>query len=84
MKYDRRLVARNSLTDLEAAVKALEAEGWELDPTVPDENSGTILGALRALRGNTKLSIPVPMRIAIGAAQVGVVRVAAPDPVDAE
>jgi len=62
MKYDRRLVARNSLTDLEAAVIALEREGWEIDPTVPDENSGTILGALRALRGPVAVNIPVPMR----------------------
>jgi hypothetical protein len=62
MKFDRRIVVRNSLTDLESAVIALEAEGWVLDPTVPDKNSGTILGALRALRGPSPTNIPVPMR----------------------
>ena len=65
-KYHRRLVARNNLTDLEAAIIALEKEGWEIDPVVPDANSGTLLGVLRALRKpGVKVNIPVPMRIAI-------------------
>lgn len=63
MKFDRRLVARETLTDLEHAILDLEEFGWELDPTVPDENSGTLLGALRAIRARgLRANIVVPMR----------------------
>jgi len=62
-KYDRRLVARNSLTELESAVIELETQGWKLDPTVPDENSGTLLSILRKMRLQPNgVSIIVPMR----------------------
>jgi hypothetical protein len=62
-KYHRRLVARNTLTDLESAITTLEEEGWELDPTVPEQSSGTLLGVLRAIRKpGMKVNIPVPMR----------------------
>ena len=62
-KYERRLVARNSLTELERDVADLESEGWELDPTVPDENSGTVLGIMRKMRVEPQgVSIIIPMR----------------------
>ena len=62
-KYDRRLVARNSLTEIESAVIELETQGWKLDPTVPDENSGTLLSILRKMRLQPNgVSIIVPMR----------------------
>jgi len=62
-RYDRRLVARNNLTELETAVVQLEEDRWELDPTVPDENSGTLLSILRKIRLQPiGTSIHVPMR----------------------
>ena len=64
-KFDRRLVARTTLTELEKAVIDCEAQGWELDPTVPDENSTTVLQALRATRSRLNFAIAVPMRRAI-------------------
>ncbi len=82
MKFDRRLVVRNNLTDLESAIIALEAEGWVLDPTVPDKNSGTILGALRALRGPSPPSIPVPMRRQIHEPPVATKKVIEVEPVN--
>ena len=62
-KYDRRLVARNSLTEIETAVIELEQDRWVLDPTVPDEKSGTLLSILRKMRLQPNgVSIAVPMR----------------------
>lgn len=63
MKYDRRLVSRNNLTDLETAILELEEQGWLIDPDVPEENSGTLLGILRAIRSTgVGVGIVVPMR----------------------
>ena len=62
-KYDRRIIARNNLTDLESTIIALESEGFELDPTVPDENSGTLLGTLRAIRNKSGVHISMRREI---------------------
>lgn len=63
MKYERRLVARDTFTDLEGAVLDLEEMGWHIDPDVPDEASGTLLGAFRQLRRKgVGVGIVIPMR----------------------
>ena len=61
-KFDRRIVARNTLTDLEAGVIELEKQGWEFDPTVPDEHSGTLIGVFKSMRKPGFTHISVSMR----------------------
>ena len=63
MKFDRRIVVRNTLTDLEAGIIHLEKEGWELDPTVPDEATGTLVGTLRNIRRQQTVTVPMRRQI---------------------
>ena len=62
-KYNRRLVVRDTLTDLELGIAFLERDGWEIDPTVPEENSANLLFLLKKIRlQNGCAGITVAMR----------------------
>lgn len=62
-KYNRRIVVRNTLTDLEVGIIFLENQGWELDPTVPDEAGGTLLGTLRDIRNRQTVTVSMRQEI---------------------
>ena len=60
-KYDHRLVGRNNLTDLEAAVKELAEDGWEIEN--PDH--GPTIGQVLAQTANPK-GVGVSLPIGVG------------------
>jgi hypothetical protein len=61
MKFDRTLVVRNTLTDLEAGIDHLRSQGFEIDETVPDTYGITVIAALREIR-NKRVTVTIPMR----------------------
>ena len=71
-KYDHRLVGRNTLADLEEAVTALAAEGWEVENPEHGPTLGQVL-AERCKPGATmgvNLAIGVAMRKPVSDSEV--------------
>ena len=57
VKYDHRMVVRNTLGDLEESVRGLESIGWELRPDIISPNLVDCLNSVKEKKGMT-----VPMR----------------------